>query len=213
MFNKESEVFSFNQDNKELKDNFEIVDNFITEENVNSNFKYDFIPTKMDSHLINSSVNDLETHKTDRAKPYCISFYRSSKLAGRYNRDLTPYEIDKCKKETLTFDGSKFVSRALDFCLKLKREEKRTSLNKENVECHAQNGSGFDTWNILYNFPCDKHIADIIKNGKGIISLKILFGDFERNKKQKPQNLIFSCGMTHLKCCSKKLGKTFKKNC
>ena len=91
---------SFNQAIKELKDNLKIVDNFITEENVNSHFKYEFIPKKIESHLTNFVVYDLETHNTDRARPYCISFYRSSKLAGRYNRYLTPYQYEKCKNDT-----------------------------------------------------------------------------------------------------------------
>ena len=30
---------------------------------------------------------------------------------------------------------------------------------------HAHNGSGCDTWIILNNLPCDKHIVDNIKNG------------------------------------------------
>ena len=45
---------------------------------------------KIDSHLTNFIVYDLETHNTDRARPYVFCFYRLSKLAGRYNRDLTP---------------------------------------------------------------------------------------------------------------------------
>ena len=75
---------------------------------------------------------------------------------------------------------------------------------------HAHNGSGFDTWIVLNNLPCDKHIVDIIKNGKGIISLKIFNGYIEKNKKQIPQYLIFRCGMTHLNYSLKKLGRTFK---
>ena len=39
-----SEKVSFKHGNKELKDNFKSVDNFITEENVNSHFKYEFLP-------------------------------------------------------------------------------------------------------------------------------------------------------------------------
>ena len=35
---------SFNQAIKELKDNLKLVDNYITEENVNFHFKYGFIP-------------------------------------------------------------------------------------------------------------------------------------------------------------------------
>ena len=63
---------SFNQTITELKDNFKIVDNYITEENVNSHFKYEFIPKKIESHLTNFIVYDIETHNTDRARPYCI---------------------------------------------------------------------------------------------------------------------------------------------
>ena len=82
----ESEGVSFNQAIKELKDNFKIVDNYITAENVQSHFKYEFIPKKIESHLNNFIVYDLETHNTDRAIPYLFCFYRLSNLAGRYNR-------------------------------------------------------------------------------------------------------------------------------
>ena len=76
---------------------------------------------------------------------------------------------------------------------------------------HAHNGSGFDTWSILNNLPCDKHkVGDIIKNGKGIIELKVFNGLLEKNKKQIPQYLHFRCGMTHLNYSLEKLGKTFK---
>ena len=76
---------------------------------------------------------------------------------------------------------------------------------------HAHNGSSFDSWIILSNLPCDKHIVgDIIKNGKGIISMKIFNGYNEKIKKQIPQFLIFRCGMTHLNYSLKKLGKNFK---
>ena len=46
-----SEGISFNQAFKVMKDNYEIVDNFITEENINSHFKYEFIPKKIEPHL------------------------------------------------------------------------------------------------------------------------------------------------------------------
>ena len=84
-----SEKVSFKQALKELKDNIKIVHKYISEENVNSRFKYEFTPNKIDSDLTNFIVYDLETHKTDRAKPYCVSFYRINKIAGRYNRDLS----------------------------------------------------------------------------------------------------------------------------
>ena len=88
-----SEGVSFNQVLKELKDNFEIVDNYITEENVNSHFKYEFIPKKIDSHLTSFLVYDLETRNEDRARPYNMTFYGLTKIAGRYERDPTREEL------------------------------------------------------------------------------------------------------------------------
>ena len=70
-----SENVSFDQTIKELKDKFKNVDNFITEENNNSHYKYDFIPKKIESHRINFIVYDLETYNTDKTTTYFISFY------------------------------------------------------------------------------------------------------------------------------------------
>ena len=131
-----SEGVSFNQAIKELKDNFEIVDLFskcITEEIVKDHFKYEFTPTKIESHLTNFFVYDLETRKTDKARPYNMTFYRLSNLAGRYNCDLTPYEIEKCKNETLVFDGDNCVNNALVFLLKTKGEERKVIIKLLNI--------------------------------------------------------------------------------
>ena len=88
--------------------------------------KYGFIPKKIESHLTNFIVYDLETHNTNRARPYCISFYRLSKLAGRDNRDITPSELDKSKKYTIVFDENKCIETALDFCSKIKRRRTKS---------------------------------------------------------------------------------------
>ena len=142
-----NENISFKDAVKELKDNFKIVDNYITEENVNSHFKYEYIPKKINSHLTNFIVYDIETYSSDRARPYCISFYRLSKIAGRYDRDQTQEELEKCKQDTIVFDGEDCIDKALDYCLKLKGEERKTANNKVveyNLQLHAHNGSGFD---------------------------------------------------------------------
>ena len=118
-----SEGVSFSQAIKELKDNFKIVVIYITEENVKSHFEYIYKPKKIESHLTIFIEYDLETHNTDRARPYVFCFYQLSKLAGRYNRDLTHDEIQKCKKDTIAFDGDNCVEKALDYCLKSKGEE------------------------------------------------------------------------------------------
>ena len=81
-----------------------------------------------------------------------------------------------------------------------------------NLQLHAHSGSGFDTWIVLNNLPCDKRIVNIIKNGKGIIEMKI-FNGYIQNKtstKQIPQYIHFRCGMTHLIYKLEKLGRTFE---
>ena len=208
-----SQSVSFNQAFQELKNNFKIFDNYLTEENVKSHFKYEFIPKNIEYHLTNFIVYDLETHNTDRSRPYVFCFYRLSKLAGRYNRDLTRDEIDKCKKDTIAFEGDDCVEKALGFCSKLKGEEykdKKGTVLEYNLQLHAHNESGFDTWIVLNNLSCDERIVNIIKNGKRIMELKVFNGYFEKNKKQIPQFLDFRCGMTHLNYSLGKLGKTFK---
>ena len=208
-----SQSVSFNQAIQELKDNFKIVDNCITEENIKSHFKYEFTPKNIESHLTNFIVYDLETHNTDGARPYNMTFYRLSKIAGRYERDPTQEELQKSIDDTIAFAGDKCIGNALDFCLKLKGDERKVKnkIVKYNLQMHAHNGSGFGTWIILNNLPCDKHIVgDTVKNGKGIIELKVFNGLIHKNKKQIPQYLHFRCGMTHLNYSLKKLGKTFK---
>ena len=106
-----------------------------------------------------------------------------SKLVGRYNRDLSPCEIDKCKKATIAFDGDICVEKVSDVCLKLKGEERQDNKNRIidfSLQLHAHNGSEIDTGIVLSNLPCDKRIVSIIKNGNGIIELKIFNGDFEK---------------------------------
>ena len=156
-----SQSVCFNQAIEELKDNFKMIDNYVTEENVNSHFKYEFIPKKIESQLTNFIVYDLETHNTDRARPYVFCFYRLSKLDGRYNRDLTKDEIDKCKKDIIAFDGDNCVEKVFDLCLELKKQEykdKKGNVLEYNLQLHAHNGSGFDTWLVLNNLPCDKEL-------------------------------------------------------
>ena len=70
-----SKVVSFNEGIKELKDTFKILDNYITEQNVNSHSKYEFIPKKIESHLTNFVAYILETHITDRTRPHIMTFH------------------------------------------------------------------------------------------------------------------------------------------
>ena len=121
---------------------------------------------------------DPETHNTDRARPYIMTFCRLSKIAGRYERDPTQEEFKKSIEGTIVFAEDNCINNALDFCLKLKRAKQKVKnkIVEYNLQMHAHNGSGFDTWIILKNLPCDKHIVDIIKNGKSVIELKVFNG-------------------------------------
>ena len=128
-----SQNVSFNQAIRELKESFKMVDNYITEENFNSHFDYEFIPKKIESHLTNFIVYDLETHNTDRARPYNLTFYRLRKIAGRYERDPTQEELQKSINDTIAFAGDNCINNALDFCLKLKGEERKKKIKSLNI--------------------------------------------------------------------------------
>ena len=91
-----SEGVSFDNVTKnEWKDNFKIVNIYISEEKVKSIFEYKYIPKKIESHLPNFITYDLETHITDRTRRYVVCFYRLSKLSCGYDCNLTPDEIQK----------------------------------------------------------------------------------------------------------------------
>ena len=116
---------------------------------------------------------DLQTHFTDTARPYVFCFCQLNKLAGNYDRNLSPYEIDKCKKDAIAFRGDDCVTKSLDFYLKLKGEGKRDNANKfleYNLQLHAHNGSGFDTWITLNILPCDKRIVNKNKKEKDFLN-------------------------------------------
>ena len=115
-------------------------------------------------------------------------------------------------KMTLVFVDDDCMTKALDFLIKFKGAERKVKnkIVECNLQLHAHNGSGFDSWIILNNLPCDKNIFDNIKNGEGIFSLRVLNGYLQNGKRQIPQYLVFRYGMTHLNYSLKKLGKTFK---
>ena len=114
-----------------------------------------------------------------------MTFYRLSKIAGRYERDPTQEDLKKSIDDTLDSAGDNCIGNALDFCLKFKGEERKVKnkIVEYNLQMHAHNGSGFDTWIVLNNLPCDKHIVDIIKNGKSILELKLFNGMIHKNNK------------------------------
>ena len=88
---------------KELKDNFKVIDIVISDKHVKSFIKYEYKPKKVQSQLTNMVVFDIETFNTERAVPYAICIYRLSKLSGKYNRDISEKEYQKCSSDCIVF--------------------------------------------------------------------------------------------------------------
>ena len=73
----------------------------------------------------------------------------------------------------------------------------------------AHNGSGFDSYVVLNNLPQWRSIVKPIKNGVGIISLKIFNRYVDQNKKI-PQYVHFRCGRVHINKSLRKIGESYK---
>ena len=93
-----SNDISFNKATEELKLNFKVVDNVFSDEHVKSFNKYEYKTRKVQSQLTNLVAYDIEIFSTDRAVPYADSIYRLSTKSGKFNRDITQREFEKCKK-------------------------------------------------------------------------------------------------------------------
>ena len=194
----------------ELKSNFKTVDHYVTDENVIKYFIYEYKP-KNESQLTNFIVYDLETYNTTRARPYCVSSYISSKIASKYERNLTLGEYEKSRKETIVFEEY-CTTKMLDYLLKSKGQPKKVGnrVVEYEMQMHVYNGSG-ETFIIFYILTCERRIVDLIRTGKSIISfisLNVCCGYVD--EKSVPQYLFFKCGVTDLNFSLKKLGKTFK---
>ena len=71
----------------------------------------------------------------------------------------------------------------------------------------AHNGSGFEKYIVLNNLPQGRCAVNLIKNGAGIVSLKIFIGYVDQNKKI-PRYVHFRCGRVHINRSLKKLGES-----
>ena len=80
---------------------------------------------------------------------------------------------------------------------------------ENNLFLLANNVSGFDGYVVLNNLPQWRSVVNLIKNGAGIISLKI-FNGFVDEKKKVPQNVHFRCGRAHTNKCLRKTGESDK---
>ena len=90
----------------QLKPNFKVVDNVISDKHVKSFIKYEYSPKKVKSPLTNVVVSDLETFNKDKAVPYCSCIYKLSKISGKYHRDISEQEYQKCLNDSVVFKGT-----------------------------------------------------------------------------------------------------------
>ena len=72
----------------------------------------------------------------------------------------------------------------------------------------AHNGSGFDSGSIK-QVTSMANVVNSIKNGAGIVSLKIITGYVDQNK-EIPQFFHFRCGRVHINRSLKKIGESYK---
>ena len=120
-----SNGISFDKTIKELKDNFKVVDNFISDKHVKSFIKYEYNPKKVKSPLTNIVVFDLETSNKVRAVPYCSCIDKLSKIAGNYHRDISEQDYQKCLNDCVLFKGTGCINEMLDHVLSFIGEPKK----------------------------------------------------------------------------------------
>ena len=88
--------------------------------------------------------------------------------------------------------GYIILSILLDYVLQFQGKPKRVinKIVKYNLYLLAHKRSGFDSYVVLNNLPHWRTVVSLIKNGSGIVSLKIFNGYVDQNNKI-PQNVHF----------------------
>ena len=116
---------SFDKTIKELKDNFKVVDNVISDKHVRIYIKYEYKPKKVHSQLTNMIIYDIKTFNTIKCVPYANCIYRLSKISGKYYRDISEKEYQKFLNDCFVFKGLDNINKMLDYVLQYKGEPKR----------------------------------------------------------------------------------------
>ena len=100
-------------------------------------------------------VFDLESFNTDKAVPHASSIFRLSKISGKYNRDITQRENEKCRKDCIVFKGTDTFNEMLVYVLQPKGEPKKIKKKIVNYNLYllAHKGNGFDSYVVLKILP------------------------------------------------------------
>ena len=146
----------------------------------------------------------------DRAVRYCNCKNTLSKTSNKNHGDLSQQENQKCLNDCVVFKGTDCINEMLDYVLSFKGEPKK--IKNEFVEYDlyliALNGSGFDSYVVLNDLPQWRNVVKLIKNGAGLISLKIFNGYVDQTKKV-PQYVHFRCGRVHINRKLKEIGESY----
>ena len=125
---RKTQNISFNKAiDDELKPNFKVVDNVISDKHVKSFIKIEYKPKKVQSQLTNVIVYDKESFSTIKFSPYSNSIYRLRKISGKFNQDITEKEYQKCLNDCIVFKGLDNINEKLVYVLKFKGEPKRVN--------------------------------------------------------------------------------------
>ena len=109
----------------EIKPNFKVIDNVISDKHVESFIECEYKPNKVQSHLTNMIVYDMNTFNTIKCVPYSNCMYGLSKISGKNNRDITERRFQKCLVDCIFFEGLNNINEIIDYILQFKREAKK----------------------------------------------------------------------------------------
>ena len=180
--------------------------------NLLKNFnKFEYQPKEVQSQLSNMIVWNLDTFNTDRGILYSICLSELRKLPGKHSREGTQREYEKCRNDCIVFRGTDCINFLLGHILELKGETKwvNNKVVNWNLYLLAHKGCGSDSYVVLINLPQWRTIVSLIKNGSGIVSLKIFNGYLDQAKKN-PHYVHFRCGLFNIEDFLKKYEKSYK---
>ena len=205
-----SNGISLNKGIEELKTNFTVVDKVISDKHFESIIEYESRPEKDRSPLINMVVYDIESFNTIKCVSYGKCINTLSKFLGKYKRDITQLDYEKCRNSCFALKGTNCVNETLDLVSEF--EGKAERVNNKNIEKKlfmiAHEGSGFESCFVLNNLTQWPTNVNLIKNRSFLVSLKIINGYIDKDK-EIPQSVQFRCGLILVNNSLKEVGISF----
>ena len=109
------------------------------------------------------------------------------------------------------FSKEMIVKRNVRSCFIVQRRTKKVKnkIVEYNLYLIARNGSGSNSYVVSNNLPQWRSVVKLIKDGAGVILLKI-FNGFKDQKKKTPQYVLFRCGRAQINKSLKKIEESNK---